>query len=92
MSESSEATSEHFVSSHMESGDKESHSLGRKYTSDESSIFERESSTDSPLEKKEETNPSGQISKKIILPSIWSVNIFPMSITKEVFSKLRPRF
>ena len=92
MSESSEATSEHSVSARMESGDKESHSSGCKYTSDEPSIFERETSTDSPLEEKEETNPSGKFNRKIILPSIWSVNIFPISIMNEVFSKLRPHF
>ena len=48
-------TSEHSVFARMESGDKESHSSGREYTSDEPSIFKRESSTDSPL-KEEETN------------------------------------
>ena len=92
MSESSEATSEHFVSARMESSDEESHSSRREYTSDEPSIFERESSIDSPLEEKEETNPSGKFNRKIILPSIWSVNIFPISIMNEVFSKLRPHF
>ena len=76
----------HSVSIRMESGDEESHSLGREYTSDEQSISERESSADSPLEEEEE------ISKKIILPSIWSVNVFIVSMTKKVFSKLRPRF
>ena len=91
MSESSEATSEHFVSARMESSDEESHSSRREYTSDEPSIFERESSIDSPLEE-EETNPSGQISRKIILLSVWSINIFPMNMMKEVFSKLRPHF
>ena len=55
MSESSEVTSEHSVFVRMESGDEESHSSGREYTSDEPSIFKRESSTDSPLEE-EETN------------------------------------
>ena len=38
MSESSEVTSEHSVSTHMESGDEESHSSGHEYTSDEPSI------------------------------------------------------
>ena len=55
MSESSEATSEHSLSARMESVDEESHSTGCEYTSDELSIFKRESSTDSPLEE-EETN------------------------------------
>ena len=63
MSESSEVTSEHSVSARMESGDEESHSSGREYTSNESSIFKRESSTDSPLEE-EETNRRDKSIKK----------------------------
>ena len=92
MLESDEATSEHYVFARMESGDEESHSSGREYTFDEPSIFERESLTYSPLEEEEESNLLGQISRKIILPSMWWVNIFPVNMTKEVFSKLRPRF
>ena len=76
MSESSEATSEHSMPTCMESGDEDSHSSGCEYTFDKLSISERESSMDSPLEEEEETNPLGQISRKIILPSIWSVNVF----------------
>ena len=62
MSESSEVTSEHSVSTHMESGDEESHSSGREYTSNELSIFKRESSIDSPLE--EETNCQDKLAEK----------------------------
>ena len=63
MSESSEATSEHFVSTRMESGDEESHSSGREYKSNELSIFKRESSIDSPL-KEEETNRRDKLAEK----------------------------
>ena len=65
MSESSEATSEHYVSARMEFGDEESHSSGHEYTFDEPSIFKRESSTDSPLEEEEEeTNRRDKSTKK----------------------------
>ena len=67
MSESSEATSKHYVSARMEFGDEESHSSGHEYTFDESSIFKRESSTDSPLEEEEEeeeTNRRDKSTKK----------------------------
>ena len=63
MSECSEATSEHSVSTRMESGDEESHSSGHEYTSDDLSIFKRESSIDSPLEE-EETNRRGKLAEK----------------------------
>lgn len=93
MSESSKVTSEHFVSAYMESDDEESCLSGREYTFDELSIYERESSADSHLEEeKEESNPSGQISRRIILPRIWSINVFLVSMTKVVFSRLRPCF
>ena len=76
MSKSSEATSEHSMPTRMESSDEDSHSSGHEYTFDKPSISERESSTDSPSKEEEETNPLGQISRKIILPSTWSVNVF----------------
>lgn len=79
---SSEATSECLGSVCMASGDEESHSSGREYTFDESFGFKRESSASSPFEEEVETCLPGQVCRKIMLPSIWSVNVFLMSMTK----------
>ena len=35
------------------------------------------------------TRPPRQVSSLIILPLIWSANDFPISITKEVYKRLR---
>lgn len=59
--------------------------------SDELFVSEREPSVDFHLEK-DETNSLGQTSRKIILSDIWSVNDFPISMTKDVYGKLGPHF
>lgn len=92
MSGSNEATSACSSSVHMELGGEESHSSRCEYTSDESFGFERESSASSPSEEEVETHPPGQVCKTIIPPSIWLVIVFPVSMMKEVFNRLRPHF
>lgn len=70
---------------------KEFYSSRHEYVSDELSVSEREPSVDFHLEE-DETNSLGQTSRKIILSDIWSVNDFPISMTKDVYGKLGPHF
>lgn len=91
MLENSGVTSEHFMFARMELSDKDFYSSGREYVFDEPFVFEREPSVHFPL-KEDETNSLGQSSKKIILFDIWSVNDFPISMTKDVYGRFRPHF
>ena len=91
MSKNSRAASECFVFARMELGNEESYFSGREYVSDKLFISEREPLANSPM-KEDEINPSGQSSRKIIFPDIWSVNDFLMSMTKDVYGRLKPRF
>lgn len=52
----------------------------------------KESSAGSPSKKELETNTLERACKKIVLRDIWSVNDFPVSMTNEVFNRLRPHF
>lgn len=79
MSRSSEATSEHSLSRY-------------EYVLDDLFGSERESSANSPSEEEEEASVSGCGHRKVVLPRIQLVNDFPMSMTNEVFSRLRPCF
>lgn len=79
MSRSSEATSEHSLSRY-------------EYVLDDLFGSERESSANSPSKEEEEASVSGCGHRKAMLPRIWLVNDFPMSMTNEVFSRLRPCF
>ena len=91
MSKNSRAASECFVFACMELGNEESYFSRREYVSDKLFISEREPLADSPM-KEDEINPSGQSSRKIIFPDIWSVNDFLVSMTKDVYGKLKPHF
>ena len=92
MSRSSEAMSEHSLLIHLELGDNEAYPSGYEYVSDDRPGSKRESSVDSPSEGEGEANPSRCSYRKVVLPRIWSVNDFPVSMKNKVFNGLRPRF
>ena len=91
MSKNSRVAIERFVFARMELGNEESYFLGREYVSNKLSVSEREPLADSPM-KEDEINLLGQSSRKIIFPNIWSVNDFLVSMTKDVYGRLKPRF
>lgn len=68
MSGSSEATSEHSLLIHLESGENKAYPLGYEYVSNDRSDSERESSVDSPSEGEGEASPSGCGYRKVVLP------------------------
>nr|POF02439.1 hypothetical protein CFP56_28049 [Quercus suber] len=65
---SSEATSEHSLSIHLESGDNKPYPSGYEYVSDDRSGSEKESSADSPSEGEGEASLLGCGYKKLSFP------------------------
>lgn len=89
MSRDSEATSVRTSLVHMGSNDDQTSYSRIKYLFDGSSISKKESASNpSP----EEAGPSGRCPRKIVLINDWSVHDFPVNMSDEVFSRLRPRF
>ena len=59
------------------------------YSSNISSIFDKELMSDPSLE---EASPSGRRLREVILPDDWSIHDFLVDMTDEFFSRLRPHF
>ena len=60
-----------------------------EYSFDDSSVFDRSSSSESSSGK---ASLSGQQLRDVILPNDWSIHDFPVDMSDEVFGRLRPRF
>nr|POF00811.1 hypothetical protein CFP56_62359 [Quercus suber] len=89
MSRDSEVTSEHTSSVHMGSDDNHTNQSRLEYMSDGSSVSKRELASNPPSG---EASPSRRRLREVILSNDWSVHDFPIDISDEVFSRLRPRF
>ena len=88
MSGDSEVTSKHTSSIRMGTDDDLS-SPRLEYSSDDSSISDRSSSSES---SSGEASPSGRQPWEVILLDDWSIHDFPIDVSDEVFSRLRPHF
>ena len=84
----SEAMSERTRSIRMGSNDNLS-SPRTEYSSDDSLVSDRSSSLES---SSGEASPLGRRPREVILPDNWSIHDFPVDMSDEVFSKLRPCF
>ena len=84
----SEATSKHTSSIRMGTDDDLS-SPRLEYSSNDSSVSDRSSSSESSSGK---ASPSGRQPWEVILLDDWSIHDFPIDMSDEVFSRLRPRF
>ena len=89
MSRDSQTTSDRTLSIHMVLDDDLSSHSRLGYLLDESSVSDRES-TPNPSSK--EASPLGRRPREVILPDDWSIHDFPVDMSNEVFTRLRPRF
>ena len=83
------ATSECTSLVHMGLNDDQTSYSRVEYLSNGLSVSERESASDPSPNK---VGPSGRCLREIVLIDNWSIHDFPIDMSNEVFSRLRPCF